>query len=302
MNHPRPSLCALALLATIAVCQLDPLSPWPVRGATITHTGRSTALGGPITNYSLAWNFSTDSTIRSSPAVGADGTVFIGSDDGSAYAIFPNGTMRWNFTTSSPFYECSPALSASGTVFIANNDRYVYALAAATGSVLWRRLLGWVNRGAPTLSLDGLLVFIGSLDGNLYALRAATGNVQWQRWTGGQVHATPALSPDGSRLFVGSTDNSMRAYAALTGSVQWTFYTGGRITSSPALGSDGTVYFGSYDGYGACSVRLSCCCFCVCVSTLCRAATLPTHTHTSAPFGEFKLKSRLLKGAGQSVA
>ena len=37
---------------------------------------------------SLVWKFATGGAIDSSPAIGADGTVYVGSSDGKLYAIF----------------------------------------------------------------------------------------------------------------------------------------------------------------------------------------------------------------------
>jgi outer membrane protein assembly factor BamB len=35
------------------------------------------------------WEFSTGGYVRSSPAIGVDGTVYVGSDDARVYAIGP---------------------------------------------------------------------------------------------------------------------------------------------------------------------------------------------------------------------
>jgi hypothetical protein len=37
------------------------------------------------------WEFETSNGILSSPAIAADGTIYIGSDDGNLYAINPDG-------------------------------------------------------------------------------------------------------------------------------------------------------------------------------------------------------------------
>ena len=44
-----------------------------------------------------------------SPALGDDGTIYVGSDDGNLYAINPNGTQKWKFTTGGGL-ESSPAM------------------------------------------------------------------------------------------------------------------------------------------------------------------------------------------------
>ena len=37
--------------------------------------------------------------MSSSPAVGADGTIYVGSSDDNLYAVNPDGTQKWKFTT-----------------------------------------------------------------------------------------------------------------------------------------------------------------------------------------------------------
>jgi outer membrane protein assembly factor BamB len=48
----------------------------------------------------IKWSFQTGGPIRSSPAIGSDGTIYVGSS-GSAklHAINPNGTPKWDFQT-----------------------------------------------------------------------------------------------------------------------------------------------------------------------------------------------------------
>ncbi len=55
------------------------------------------------------WSFETGDSIKSSPAVGLDGTVYIGSENGRLYAIKHDGTMRWEFQTETGV-TCFPAI------------------------------------------------------------------------------------------------------------------------------------------------------------------------------------------------
>ena len=66
-------------------------------------------------------------SVVSSPAVGADGTVHVGSSDGYLYAITPAGKVRWQFKTAGQV-NSSPAIGADGTVYVASDDGYVYAV------------------------------------------------------------------------------------------------------------------------------------------------------------------------------
>ena len=45
------------------------------------------------------WRFETRSSVYSSPALAADGTVYVGSWDSCLYAINPDGMLRWRYQT-----------------------------------------------------------------------------------------------------------------------------------------------------------------------------------------------------------
>jgi outer membrane protein assembly factor BamB len=86
----------------------------------------------------------------------------------------------------------SPAV-VNGVIYIASNSGDFYAIDLATGNVIWKRNLGWVqqftcqSRGtsaSPSVLPDpktGLLtVYEAGGDGYLYALNAATGAIVWK--------------------------------------------------------------------------------------------------------------------------
>ena len=60
------------------------------------------------------WRFETGGDVDSSPAIGADGTVYVGSDDGNLYAIDPEtGAEVWRFPAGGEI-RSSPAVGADG--------------------------------------------------------------------------------------------------------------------------------------------------------------------------------------------
>ena len=70
----------------------------------------------------------------SSPVVGVDGTIYIGSYDGNLYALKPNGPLKWNFRTGGS--ASSPAVGADGTVYVGSDDGNLYAIDSGTGQGL----------------------------------------------------------------------------------------------------------------------------------------------------------------------
>ena len=63
----------------------------------------------------------------SSPAIGSEGTIYIGSGDRYLYAINPDGTEKWNFTTGASVYSSS-AIGSDGTIYVGSRDGNLYAI------------------------------------------------------------------------------------------------------------------------------------------------------------------------------
>ncbi len=51
----------------------------------------------------------------------------MGSDDNNLYAINPDGTLKWSYTTGDYVYS-SPAIASDGTVYVGSVDNNLYAI------------------------------------------------------------------------------------------------------------------------------------------------------------------------------
>lgn len=241
------SCCGIFAPISIAVRAQLANSPWPAFGGDAAHTRRSPYEGPVGTGVYVKWSFRTGNSVQSSPAIGVDGTVYVGSLDTKFYAL--NGTtgaLRWSFTTDGIIVS-SPAISAQGNVYFGAGSK-LYALNSVTGTQAWTYSTGDIVYSSPNVGPDGT-VYFGSYDHKVYALNGTTGALLCSFATGDRVYSSPAVaSPAGvNTVYVGSLDGSMYALFAGNGSLRWSFATGGFILSSPAVDSDGTVYFGSYD-------------------------------------------------------
>ncbi len=191
------------------------------------------------------WSFDAGDEIHSSPAIGADGTIYIGSDDYNLYAVNPTThTADWSFPTTLAV-QSHPAVTSDGKICFGSNDSYLYILHPEGVKYKDKKTEGFIA-SSPALATDGS-IYVGSGDNRLYAYTSDL-TVKWSYMTGGNVSSSPAIGTDGV-IYVGSEDNYFYAFNPADGSKKWEYKTGGKITSSPAIGVDGTIYIGSQDNY-----------------------------------------------------
>jgi outer membrane protein assembly factor BamB len=180
--------------------------------------------------------------ISSSPAIGGDGTIYVGTADGKLVAVAPDGSaVKWSATTNDTLGS-SPAVAADGTVYVGSSDRKLYAF-TRDGSTKWSFETGGAILGSPVVGGDET-VYVGASDGKLYAI-APDGKARWTYMTGGPITGAPAVR--GGVVYVGSDDKQLHAVATTSGQRKWAYATLGSV-ASPVVQVDGTVYVGSADG------------------------------------------------------
>lgn len=167
------------------------------------------------------WTFeSADLWFNSSPTV-ADGTVFIGNDDGTVYALdADSGGTEWTFTDPQE-QVISATTYHDGVVYVGTDQdgpdttdlpAVLYAIDAGTGDEIWSFSIGpeegdWRFHSSPTVA--GETVFIGSQNGTVYGIDINSGEDVWDFETGAAVWSSPTVV-DGT-LYVGSDDGNLYA-------------------------------------------------------------------------------------------
>jgi len=213
------------------------------RGTTLTLAGGQLVA---ISASGSSRRFTAGDWIDATPAVGPDGTIYVGSWDGKLYAIRDTGTALtklWEYQTNSFIYS-SVAIGADGTLYVGSGDSNLHAI-NADGTPKWKfPVPDWVD-SSPAVAANGNVI-VGSWDGRVYAIDP-DGNEKWSFMTGASVLGSPAIAADGT-IYIGSTDNFLYALNP-DGSKRWDYQTGADVESSPVIGTDGTVYVGSNDGY-----------------------------------------------------
>ena len=235
-------------------------TPWPKFRHDEQNTGRSPYVGAQ--DNALKWSYAIGcggvAWVAPSPAVGADGTIYMGSDDSRLYALNPDGTLKWFYQTEGAILS-SPAIG-NGAVYVASSDGRLYALDEKNG-ILWWTFNNVYGYPSPAIGPDGT-VYIGSYDSYRSSLSALheNGDLKWSFSTGllfdeYPTVSCPAIGPDGAIYFTvfdywdfpfywswGYGPVGMIFALDENGALKWFRWAGG---TSPAVGADGTIYVAS---------------------------------------------------------
>jgi outer membrane protein assembly factor BamB len=188
----------------------------------------------------LRWSYQAKDSIESSAAI-VDGAVYVGSMDGSLYAIdLATGKVRWQYQTAGPVGESSPCVHG-GVAYIGDLGGVLHAVDIVTGKARWTFKAEDEIKSSPNWA--GSRVYFGSYDQNLYCLAAGTGALVWKYKTEGPVHCTPAIDKD--RVYISGCDENFRAIHAATGKQLYALPLGAYAGASAAV-RDEQAFVGTF--------------------------------------------------------
>lgn len=232
----------------------------------------------PVCAQQLKWEKTLEASILSSPAIGKDGTIYIGAGR-KLYALNPDGSEQWAFNAGDKIWS-SPAIDEGNTIYIGCFDKYLYAI-NSNGTLKWKFPVT-TESCSPAIDKDGN-IYIGSHgfysvdpggnqrwyfpthsststspavsnDGTIYVVRGGSlsavhsdGTLKWGFEAGGWIHSSPAVDTD-LTIYTGADDGYLYAINHV-GFLKWKFYVGAEMYSSAVIGEDGTIYIGAHDGY-----------------------------------------------------
>ena len=191
-----------------------------------------------LSKLTLRWafGFPDASSAWAQPSI-ADGVVYVGSQNGTVYALAANsGCIIWTFAAMGGV-RTAITISDTGLVYFADTGANVYGVDARTGARRWVRSvethpLARVT-GSPTLHDGRLYVPTSSYEesqgadaqyacctfrGSVTALDAATGNVVWKTYTipqepqrrGTSTAGVPLWGPSGAAIWSSPTVDTRR--------------------------------------------------------------------------------------------
>ncbi len=269
------ALVGLSLCIGVSWAQLQPNAPWPALGKDYQNTRRATH--GAPTNGSVRWTYDGGSRSYSSPVAAADGTIYFGATngvhavrpngqrrwlwsagysaanstpaigaDGTVYALVnpgdailvalnpANGTLLWSFYLGGAEVRSSPAIGPDGRIYVTNGQipgGYLYCI-NPDGTLAWRLYLDTEANSTPCFGADGA-IYVGSAR-HLNAINP-NGTFRWRFPVFYPVQGTVGIA--GNRIFFGAWDGMFRSVST-AGAQQWMVPVNAVVESGVAITND----------------------------------------------------------------
>lgn len=172
-----------------------------------------------VEDGSVLWSFPVDGAgeeanrIYGSPALDAEGNVYVGSGNGFLYSVDALGQLRWQFETPEAV-DTTPAVDEANNVYFASRNGSIYSVDPA-GELNWSAFLGDVFYSSPLLGANGYLyaTYFGG-EGQSHVVAFAPGGSEvWQATIESIIDSSLVLTPDGT-LLVGAFDGLLYAIEA----------------------------------------------------------------------------------------
>ena len=190
------------------------------------------------------WSLHLGDEVYCTPAIGADGTIYVGTDKGTLTAVAQNGRRKWNYKTSDDIAG-SPTVGPTGHVYVTSDSVYCFD---AKGRRRWAfgAPEGEYFFASAVVEANGT-VYAGNNDGYLYCL-GPDGRQLWRSPVpdGDEIRPEVIVGPDSALYFGSDGDYVCRKTPQGTPTV---FYEANDIVVAAAAASDkGTIFSLPDDG------------------------------------------------------
>jgi len=187
------------------------------------------------------WRFITGGRIRSQPAVGNNGIVYVISEDRYLYALNPEGVALWQRDLTERVSDCF-TIGYDGSIYVGFKNGIITAINPC-GKIIWNYNTKETLKYSPALHSDGSLFFVTD-EGNIFAL-SHTGTVRWKKNLALQPSSSPVSDTDGTLYLPLFRQGLLALYA--WGEEKWQLSLSGN-PCTPAIAADGTLFLGTDAG------------------------------------------------------
>ena len=179
--------------------------------------------------------------VNSSPAVAVDGTIYFGSGP-TFYSIRPDGSQKWSISLSNSSYVSTPAIGPDGKVYFVCGGKL--RCISSKGEQEWATQIDSTSDGGALAGpVLGLdnSIYVGSSDSFWFYAIGPDGTQKWKKHLADAPSESAAVQPDG-HVYISAT--YVYAFSG-SGSPTWTNSTWG--LSPAAIGPSGTIYVADVD-------------------------------------------------------
>jgi polyvinyl alcohol dehydrogenase (cytochrome) len=235
---------------------------WGHNNARFVSAQQAALTSEQVPQLKLKWAFAYPKAqrARSQPSIGW-GAVFVGSQDGTVYALdLKSGCMRWSFRASAEVRTAIVADPATERLYFGDVLARMYAVDAMTGKLIWKAKVDEHSNatitGSPTIGGGQVFVPVSSLEvtaaadpsyacctfrGSVVALNAKTGSVNWKHYSvtkpgviqGKTKAGTDIIGPSGAPIW------NSPSFDPTTNRV---YFGSGENYSSPADGNSDAIF------------------------------------------------------------
>lgn len=198
---------------------------------------------GPRGDLTEAWSFEREGKMRGGPVISEDGVVYIGSDEGTMYALdLEDGSLLWSTDTGNRLRRV-PVIYEELVIYATGDG--LFALDRHSGELAWD-FPALENRGVattPVVADDTLVVGGGAM--NVFGIEAASGNELWKAELESDSDGPAAIA--NGEAYVFDWTNEVHAFDLETG--QHTYSASideGQITGATV--ADEVIYAGGRQG------------------------------------------------------
>ena len=210
--------------------------------------------------------FQTGANVNSSPALGTNGYVYFGSDDGYVYAVSSfTGLEKWRRSTNTtlpdlvhPIY-MSATIDGSNNVIIGNGsymDGMLYYLDGLTSTILWQNSYDpIIGPFYNTPAVRGDVIYLSTI-AYVYAINRLTGAQIWKYFNLNFYYTSPIIDVNGKIYFASILAQNTPANGWMKndgilhclnadGTINWEIKVDAGRLAPPVLSNDMTIYISS---------------------------------------------------------
>lgn len=222
--------------------------------------------GAPLSGKSvigrLKWQYKSPGYAVSHPAVGSDGTIYVGTSRG-LQAVSPDGKSLWMATLNQAGI---PVVSGDGTIYLDIQNGLMFGV-SKDGQLVWRPQNGFTGFGAPPAVGPGPTLYFLNTNADVFAfVPNSSEEMLWSLAPSSQAimvppaglgfygtegkdvlikHSAPVLTRKGSVVF--PLRNALRSIS-VHGSLEWESQLTSGTLGQAALADDGSIYVGDDQG------------------------------------------------------